>query len=159
MYKSLTWSELLLFHRNANIGCIGRSEFVSNKYIIFKHILKSRLKICNTEYIKQTIFKTNEQYILTKNDFQYDLSRNVAHMLLWINPNNSNNDWITPGVDLNKLDYFQEIIYDKLIAEFKSKSDSNTNVDGDIKYIYFENEETHRSIPEFRHFHIFILNS
>ena len=157
MSKSLTWRELLLFHRNPYIGSIGRNEFVSHKYIIFKHILKNRLKISNTEYIKQTILKTDEQYILAKNDFQYDLSQNVAHMIIWINPNNSNNNWITSSLDLNKLDYFQKIIYDKLTAKFKSKL--NTNVGKDIKYIYFENEEKNRSIPEFRHFHIFILNS
>ena len=159
MSKSTSWRELLLLHRNQHIGDIGRNEFVSNKYIIFKHILKNRLKISNTEYIKQTILKTDEQYILTNNDFQYDLSRNIVHMLLWINPNNNNNDWIAPSVDLNKLDYFQKIIYDKLVSRLKSKSDSNTNIEKDIKYIYFENEEKHRSIPEFRHFHIFILNS
>ncbi len=153
MNKPLSWDKLLLFHRNSYIGNIGRSAFIKNKYTIFKHLLNKRLGISNTEYIKNTILKSNDQYILTNNDFPYDLDNCVAHLILWINSYNKNNDWITSSVELNNLNYFQEIVKRELIQKYKHTKLNNKS----IKYIYFENSEKNRSIPGIRHIHIFVL--
>ena len=133
MDNKITWSEIKKKHKLSNNNIMLRNKFVVKKYILFKFLLKHRFKLTNSEYIKQTILISNQRFILTKNDFPYDLEENIIHLLLWINPHfKDNNIYYQQELNLNNIDIFDKIIEEKLKNyELKNIQD----------YVFFENNQ------------------
>ena len=148
------WDYLLDKHRNPPIETIHRTEFVENKYKIFKFILKQKLKTNNQDYIYKYIINPNiqERFILTQNAFKYNLEDNINHLLLWVNPEHKLNKIIyQEEINLNQLDYLEDVIFDKLKKKFNKNKLNNL-----FEFIYFENLVNNRSVPGIKHLQIFV---
>ncbi len=152
MLKKINWDYLVSNHRNPSQEPTIRTQFVENKYIIFKFLLKNKFKMTNIEYIRQTIINSEKnklnRFILTDNAFSYNLEDGIRHLLLWVNPSHKDNKILYQNqVNLNKCDWLYNHIYNKLSQKYSLKK---------YEYVYFENHKNNRSIPEIKHIHIFV---
>ena len=129
-----SWDFIKQFHNNPPSINIKRKKEIEEKYVLHKKKLKDK-NINIEDYLDNLLFKNNFKYIITKNDFPYNLENNIEHKLLWINPNYIN------------------LFNDKLINEI-----INMRMRGKT-YVYFENIDNNKSIKSIRHYHIFINNS
>jgi len=152
MLKKINWDYLVSNHRNPSQEPTTRTQFIENKYIIFKFLLKNRFKMTNIEYIRKTIINSEKnklnRFILTDNAFSYNLEDGIRHLLLWVNPSHKDNKILYQNqVNLNKCDWLYNHIYNKLSQKYSLKK---------YEYVYFENHKNNRSIPEIKHIHIFV---
>lgn len=129
-----SWDFIKQFHNNPPSINIKRKKEIEEKYVLHKKKLKDK-NINIEDYLDNLLFKNNFKYIITKNDFPYNLENNIEHKLLWINPNYIN------------------LFNDKLINEI-----INMRMRGKT-YVYFENIDNNKSIKSIRHYHIFVNNS
>lgn len=128
-----SWIFLKQFHKNPPYQNILRKPEIEKEYLLHKKKLKE--KNVNIEnYLVEKLFKNNIKYVITCNEFPYNLEKNIDHKLLWINPKYN--------------DLFDDNFINNII-ELRMK--------GKL-YIYFENIDSKKSIKSIKHFHIFINN-
>ena len=100
--------------------------------------LRSTLKnkgISTTDYLKDKLFGRHnkfKEYRFIKNDFRYNVSSNIQHYNLWLNP------MVDLHMDNNKI----KIFLDKILVN--------------KHYIVFKNLPQNMSVPGIIHYHIFI---
>lgn len=129
-----SWDFIKQFHKKSPLINIKRKKQMEEKYILHKKNLKDK-NINIEDYLQNSLFKNNFKYILTENDFPYNLKNGIEHKLLWINPNYNN--------------LFNDELITKIISmRMRGKT-----------YIYFENNDNNKSIKSIKHYHIFINNS
>tara|TARA_Y100000389_G_C17190488_1_gene378576 strand:- start:23 stop:496 length:474 start_codon:yes stop_codon:yes gene_type:complete len=149
MCNKLKWNIIHKFYRSPPVNPITRTKFTENKYKIFKFLIKKIFKTSNVEYIKNTIINPNisSRFILTNNDFEYNIDSNIKHLLLWVNPYHlENKNLYKLEIDMNTVDYLEKLILIKLSSKFPKE----------FEFSYFENSPNNRSIPEIKHIHIFV---
>ena len=100
-----------------------RNDAIQKKYIIHK-----QNKVGT--FIKK-IKNNSNKYILIKNNFPYNVSKNIKHYVLWVNDNKTH-------------------ISNKIIKNELNKK----NISG--RFCYGKNLTKHKSIPEIEHYHVFI---
>ena len=111
--QKINWDKLKTFHRKTFNTQFHRNKFIDTKYKIFKFILNKKLKITNTQYIYQQIINKNinQRFILTNNNFHYNLESDIKHLLLWINPEHpANKEFYEKSINLNNKDIFVQIV-------------------------------------------------
>tara|TARA_Y100000590_G_scaffold470766_1_gene669739 strand:- start:23403 stop:23801 length:399 start_codon:yes stop_codon:yes gene_type:complete len=127
----LTWSVLSQFNENnPPTHALGRTSEVELKYSKFRHKILSKYDSVS-QYLNKTLFTNDEDFIIKKNDFPYNTTKDIHHYILWINPKNDA--------------YFtNETIKYNLELFFKNK------------YIFFKNNRDNMSIEAIKHYHIFL---
>ena len=131
------WEKLLTHHRNPPDMPIFRNEKVQKEYDEFKKfIVENNIDI--NEYIyKKFLGELKMNFI--ENTFPYDVEDNCKHFVIWFD---------TKYYANLKLKEDEEIIIDKIVRnKFK-----------DNQYVYFENVSNNKSVPDIKHFHVFIKN-
>ena len=89
---------------------------------------KSELNISIDEYIKCILNKIEGNIVIRKNDYPYDLEENILHYVVWMKGDESKEDVVNYLDNLTLLDY-----------------------------VLFENVGELKSVPEIRHYHLFLL--
>ena len=125
----MNWSQLEIYHKNPPHDVLRRNEFIEKKYRKYKEYLTNNNKNIYDEimdcYIK------NNKYVITYNNFPYDVENGIYHLLLWVHPHYN-------------LGYDD---VDKILRQ-----------NGVYEYIIFRNYENNCSVCEIVHYHIFIRN-
>ena len=122
----INWEELKQIIKYKEYFKFKRSLFNSNRYLVHKFLLKKEnIKLHN--YITNKYLK-NKKYSLVKNDFPYNLEKNILHLVLWIN-------------DGEIID-IEEVIKKELKNNYE--------------FLYFENPVNLRSVLEIKHLQVFI---
>lgn len=129
-----SWDFIKQFHNKSPLINIKRKKEIEEKYLIHKNKLKDK-NINIEDYLDNLLFKNDFKYIITENDFPYNLKNGIEHKLLWINPNYNN--------------LFNDKLINKIISMLMIGK----------TYIYFENIDNNKSIKSIKHYHIFINNS
>lgn len=139
----LLWNDLKKFHCFPPTFQLKRQPHVEFNYSKHKQDLK-KIQCSLKNHIFKTQFsnKNNCKYSLSRNPFPYHIDNNILHFILWIHPSfNSYFPYNVPSIFIDNIiqTYFTD--QKKDIQEF----------------IYFENLDSNKSIPEIRHLHVFIL--
>jgi len=125
----IKWKELIKYHLNApKTSIFIRHPNIQTDYDIHKKTITS-LK----QHIMKKELHNKLKWNIVDNNFPYNLDDGIKHKLLWIHPDVILSD--------NKI----KTIIDRYITL------NNYN-----QYIYFQNHENNRSVPEIKHYHIFI---
>ena len=130
--KKYSWNFLQQFNFNPPKDIIlERTKQIQNEYDLYK---KNPLNILK---FSQKLFINNDLFVLVKNKFPYNISHNIDHYVLFINPKLK-----------NKFNY--ELIYKVVKYKFK------------LLYMYkpfiiFENIPENCSIKDITHYQVFIL--
>jgi len=132
--NTYSWDFIKQFHNNSPLINIKRKKEIEEKYLLHKKKLKEK-NINIEDYLNNLLFKNDFKYVITNNDFPYNIEEDVQHKILWINPK------------------YNDLFDDKLINKIITMRMKDKN------YIYFENIETNKSIKTIKHYHIFIKNS
>jgi hypothetical protein len=154
----LHWDLIKSFHCNAPDFTLPRTLQVINQYQ--KHI--NNLKKYNKtvgQYLKTQFFKNGESYQIEPNLFPYHLENNdeyfIEHNIIWFNEK----------LEIDHIVNHPIAIIDKIIKDFinetlgiiqSNNTQSSNTQSSNIDYIYFENSLKNKSVPEIRHFHLFI---
>jgi hypothetical protein len=121
-----TFEFLKQFHNKQVDFNFERSPDVQESYDDHRRYLtKNNIDI--NDHIKKHVLQDNE-YVLARNPYYYDVEDNISHNLLWSKHN----------LELNKI---KEIL-DKLIT---------------IDYIIFENIIHQKTVKHIPHYHVFVL--
>ena len=130
--KKYSWNFLQQFNFNPPRDIIlERTKQIQNKYDLYK---KNPLNILK---LSQKLFINNDLFVLVKNKFPYNISHNIDHYVLFINPKLK-----------NKFNY--AIIYKVVKYKFKLLCMYKP-------FIIFENIPENRSIKDITHYQVFIL--
>lgn len=136
MEKTKSWITLKYIIKNRLFDELNRTDFQNNRYKIHRFLLKKKnIKI--KDYIIKK-YLNDISFSLTSNDFPYNISNNILHILFWIN----NNSLIK--------DIYSKDIYSLIKKEIFKKYKKN------YPFLYFENPNNLKSIPEIKHYHIFL---
>ncbi len=133
----LYWSELQKYNKNLNVNIdFERNRYVNKLYENFK------MEILNVNnYVCKNIIKDN-LFVLSKNNFPYNIADNIEHNIIWFNPKVFNK---RQHIIMNKV-YLEQIIKIKLYL--KNKVDTTD-------YIYFMNSSGIQSVNGIYHIHLF----
>jgi hypothetical protein len=131
MKKTKSWKTLKHIINNNLLDKLNRTEFQMNRYKIHKFLLKKQNIKIKDFIIKK--YLNNISFSLTPNDFPYNISNTILHLLFWINDK-----------ALVKDIYF--LIKEEIFIKYKRN----------YPFIYFENPNNLKSIPDIKHYHIFI---
>ena len=116
----MDWEFIKQFHMNPPNFQLKRSIETQKKYDNYKK------ENFNIDFFKKELFKNNCNWIVKKNNFPYNLDKNIEHYLVWFKD--------------------EKFINYKLI-NFLFR---------DYKFICFENTLNFRSIDKIRHIHVFV---
>lgn len=108
-----------------------RSPQVQAKYDRYKLELKKR-RLSPGKVLRRSFFSDGQLVHLADNQFPYDLTPNIKHMVLWINPSLT----ITS-------------------SGIKSLLESLL----DVPYIHTKNKPKYQSVPDLEHYHVFVLRN
>ena len=141
--SKLSWDQLKKFHCCPPTFKLKRQSHVELNYL--KHTQDLKKKKCllkNHIYETQFSNKNNTRYSLSLNPFPYYIDDTITHYVLWIHP--SFNSYFPYNIP--------SIFIDNIIQTYFTDQKKNIQ-----DYIYFENLDSNKSIPEIRHLHIFVL--
>lgn len=142
--KILTWNYLQQFDNNPPQLKLPRNINTQNKYEIFINQLDIKQKTVS-DYIISKYFDNNTlEYNITPNDFPYNTTDDIKHLLIWFNPNNKLNE--------NLPDTFNDGLHKGYIKFLLNEIDEYNNKD----FIMWENLPNNKSVNDIRHIHIFI---
>jgi hypothetical protein len=128
----MNWLKLTNFHlRPPTANTFARKPNDQLKYDQHRYTLKQN-QVPIEEYINKKYLKSRFKWAITDNNFPYDVEPGVKHKILWI----SNLASLDSGKIHNIIDRYAK----------NNQSD----------YVYFENKNNSKSIPEVRHFHLFL---
>lgn len=131
------WEKLLTHHRNPPDMPIFRNDQVQKEYDEFKKFIVENNIDINQYIYKKFLGELKMNFI--ENTFPYDVEDNCKHFVIWFD---------TKYYANLKLKEDEEIIIDKIVRnKFK-----------DNQYVYFENISNNKSVPDIKHFHVFIKN-
>ena len=128
----MNWDDVKKFHRKPPEIRLPRTVETIEKYEANMKIIKAKQTI--SEYLMNKYFSSGNKIVFGKNDYPYFTEPNVYHFLLWIHPSMK----------------VKECMVSQLID---SHMPETLNAK---EYIYFENLGNNKSIPDIRHFHVFI---
>lgn len=131
--EPMTWTYVKTFHLNPPKTTLPRQECVIGRYNKNMKIIKATKTI--QQHLMEKYFSDSETIVLVPNEYPYFTVSDVSHYLLWIHP----------SVKVSTSAKIREIIDTKIQETVECK-----------EYIYFENNLDNKSIPDIRHFHIFI---
>lgn len=131
MKKTKSWKTLKHIINNNLLDKLNRTEFQMNRYKIHKFLLKKQNIKIKDFIIKK--YLNNISFSLTSNDFPYNISNTILHLLFWIN-------------DKSLIKDISFLIKEEIFIKYKIN----------YPFIYFENPNNLKSIPEIKHYHIFI---
>jgi len=130
IYRPFTWEFLKQFNNNPPDAPLHRNENIQIKYTLYMEKIKQSLNTTILKLINKCIHDNFSTYkfIITYNDFPYDVDDSILHLVLWVNPKYMSN--------INEVCEFLKKYYPK--------------------YIIFKNKTNHQSIPEIEHYQLFI---
>ena len=103
----INWFELKKIIEEKKYYLFKRSDFNINRYKIHKFLLsKKNIELKN--YITNN-YLINKKYNLVKNDFPYNLEKNILHSVLWINKDENIN--------------IKEVLIQEINNKFKKKNE------------------------------------
>jgi hypothetical protein len=140
--NALSWEEILHLVNNKEFHKLGRSQYIQEYYNYMKHDINKKYNsvrdsILITEFKYKSFIKNKkytaiddgkEKIVFTDNNFPYYVEDNIDHKLLWSTKE-------LDDVQITKL----------LKKNFKG-----------VKYIYYRNPPSLRSVPSVFHIHIFV---
>jgi len=134
-----TWDTLQQYHFNPPTGKLRRNPYVKKHYNKYQQELQNNGFDIGT-IIKHKFFSNHTEnhicspfYVITPNDFPYDVSKGIHHYLLWFNPDNKYPMY-------NDYDHVAKIL-DRHV--------------GSGKYVCFMNPLSIQSVPAVKHYHVF----
>ena len=133
--QPMDWSSIQKFHLNPPTISLPRQKCVLQEYETNMKKIKQETTI--VDYLFKKYLSGTQQLVLVPNEYPYYCQDGIIHYLLWVHPSFKvyNNEQI------------------KCIISFRL-------YDLKIKYqnfIFFENNLNNKSIPEIKHYHVFIL--
>lgn len=140
--EKLSWEDLLQYDNNPPIDrALPRTKTVQKRYGGYLGALKKRGTTIEQDVMNRMITNhTNQQLIVTKNDFPYNIDDNVLHLVVWINP----------------LMYIVDDAADTPAAYAFAREYIQTLAGHWVKFIMFENLPGNKSVGNVRHFQLFI---
>jgi len=130
-----TFDYLKLFHFDAPLFGFKRTDKTNNEYNEHLRYLKT-IKKSTSQHIYDLYFKNNNNlFCFVENKYAYDVENNITHMLLWFNPDLPYPIW-------------KDINYVKKILAMYLKNDN---------YVTFMNHPSCQTVPEIKHYHVFVL--
>ena len=104
----------------------------------------------------------DQQFIVTKNDFPYSVDKDIAHLVLWVNPLFASPNKSEKDTELAAREFIMSLISHEYTINEVNKNNTINEVDNNkipLKvYSMFENNPKNRSVNNVRHFQLFIKN-
>lgn len=155
--QPLDWKTVRKYVYGGEIEKLNRSEKMSDAYQLWSNTIKksygSVSKYIFNEKLKFNSKNANKQFILTENNFPYNLSKDVKHLILWANPRNIPKDIKNSRGEVPS--YYFCYMADQLAKELHG---SSRGTDSSNFVIIFENPQHKKSIKTIPHYHIFVRN-
>jgi len=126
----MNWNDLERYHLQVNSSVIKRNKDVQVRYELKSTLLKNIL--LNNIRSQE---KEEGRWVYKQNDFPYDISKNIRHLVVWVFQKREDEE-------ATMMDIKQDL------EEKKIK-----------RFVLFENTPEIKSIPEIRHFHLFVDSS
>ena len=132
----ITWEFLKNYNNSVSLPEDTRTKKVQKSYE--KHLKKlKKNNIDVNKYLIDRLFVNNLDYIITINQYPYNLTSDIKHYILWINPKN-NKKYSTDDLD-------------KIIKDYMLSLDEHKFTE----YIFFQNHIESRSVFHILHYQIF----
>jgi hypothetical protein len=114
---------------------LGRSEEVLERYK--KHGERIKKNGAVEKHIKSCYLSQDNDYCMTKNNFPYYFEAGISHYVIWF-----------------KLETFKDYNNPVAVNKIVSKFQRDNRLEFE-EYVFFQNIERLRSIPEIPHIHVF----
>ena len=151
-----SWETLLTYDRNPPEKALPRKQSVQKRYGGYLGVLKKRGTNIEQDVMSRIINNhTNDRFILSKNDFPYNVEEDVLHLVLWVNPlfarpdEDTRDEYDAPADNARNEQKTEEDARD-YIESFINSTDATPAI------AMFENIKNNRSVSDVRHFQLFV---
>jgi len=125
----MQWNNLKKFHLYNSSYAFERTDEVNKNYSEYKSRL-SKEGVSVADDIKSRFIK--ERIVVRKNDFPYNLSFEITHLVAWT---------------------FEDVLLEEVIEELKKLGMIEIE-----DFIAFQNSPDLRTVQDIKHYHIFVKN-
>ncbi len=135
--SKLTWQELSQYDNNPPVNkALPRSKSVQKRYGGYLGALKRRGTTIEQDVMNRIIeHHRDQQIIVTKNDFSYNVEDGINHLVVWVNP-------LIYQLDNVGGDFAREYVKSLLPH--------------DTAFIMFENLPGNKSVGNVHHYQLFV---
>jgi len=132
--KPMNWVYIKQFHLNPPYGTLPREDSVTREYQRNMVLIKKTTTI--VDYLVNKYLSGPHPFVLVPNDYPYYCDKHILHYLLWVHP----------SFKVHNNSQVEKTISAKLYSSHMKYRE----------FVFFENYDSNKSIPEITHYHVFI---